>query len=230
MPPGIRAGRFAFRRQRAYFCGQPRRAGAGSVVRVVSEDGIGDDREAQLAAGMAAAQEGDAAAYQVVLRQCVGIIAATARARGVEAARIDDVVQETLITIHRARATYDPARPFLPWLRAIATRRAIDSLRGHERHRRREVHDEVAYDAHADAAPGVVHALERRDELKQLSAVVETLPESQRQAVRHLALEERSLSETAALTGRSKIALKVNLHRGLRTLRAKLAGIVDDHV
>ncbi|SNB78595.1 RNA polymerase, sigma subunit, ECF family [Arboricoccus pini] len=195
----------------------------------MSEDDIPDDREARLAAGMAAAQQGDADAYRFVLHQCVSIIAATARARGVDAGRIDDVVQETLITIHRARATYDPARPFLPWLRAIASRRAIDSLRGQERHGRREVHDAFAYDTHADPAPGVVHELERRDDLRHLSAVVETLPESQRQAVRHLALEERSLGETAALTGRSKIALKVNLHRGIRALRAKLAGTYDDH-
>lgn len=48
------------------------------------------------------------------------------------------------------------------------------------------------------------------------------LPDGQRQAVEHLGLRELSLDETAALTGRSKGALKVNLHRALKALRASL--------
>ena len=48
--------------------------------------------------------------------------------------RIDDVVQETLTTVHRARQTYDPSRSFAAWLRTIAQRRSIDGLRHHGRH------------------------------------------------------------------------------------------------
>jgi DNA-directed RNA polymerase specialized sigma24 family protein len=51
-----------------------------------------------------------------------------------------------------------------------------------------------------------------------------SLPERQREAVRLLVLEEQSLSEAAVATLRSKGALKVNLHRALKTLRGRFSG------
>ena len=59
---------------------------------------------------MAAAQAGDRNAYEALLRDCVPIIKSVARRQGVPADQVDDVVQEVLLSIHRARATYDPAR------------------------------------------------------------------------------------------------------------------------
>jgi DNA-directed RNA polymerase specialized sigma24 family protein len=55
---------------------------------------------------MIAAQAGDRVAYQTLLQECVPLIKTVARGQGVSFDRIDDVVQETLITIHRARQTY----------------------------------------------------------------------------------------------------------------------------
>ncbi|KAB1079182.1 RNA polymerase sigma factor [Methylobacterium soli] len=176
---------------------------------------------------MAAAQSGDAAAYRLLLRECLPVIASMARAQGVRGEAVDDVVQETLLTIHKARATYDPARPFLPWLRAITQRRAIDRLRRAGR-RLQEVHDPFAYETHADAAPGPGARLEVRERDARLAEAVAGLPEGQRQAVEQLAFQERSLDEAAALTGRSKGALKVNLHRALKALRATLSGEKGD--
>ena len=57
---------------------------------------------------MAAAQAGDGVAYQALLRDCIPIIKSVARRRGVSADHIDDVVQDVLLTVHRARQTYDP--------------------------------------------------------------------------------------------------------------------------
>ncbi len=56
-----------------------------------------------------------------------------------------------------------------------------------------------------------------------LAAAVARLPEGQRQAVEHLALRELSLAEASTMTGRSTGALKVNLHRALKALRAALS-------
>ncbi|NEU10526.1 sigma-70 family RNA polymerase sigma factor [Methylobacterium sp. BTF04] len=178
-----------------------------------------DDR---LSAAMAAAQDGDTQAYRDLLRDCLPVIAGMARAQGVSVEAVDDVVQETLLTIHKARATYDPARPFLPWLRAITQRRAIDRLR-HSGRRPQEVHDPIAYEAHADAGPAPGQRIEARERERSLARAVAALPDGQRQAVEHLALRERSLDETAHLTGRSKGALKVNLHRALKALRKTLS-------
>ena len=80
-------------------------------------------------AQMAAAQAGDRAAYEALLRDCVPLIRAVALRQGVGADHVEDVVQDVLLTVHRARQTYDPGRSFNGWLRTIAERRAIDLLR-----------------------------------------------------------------------------------------------------
>jgi RNA polymerase sigma-70 factor (ECF subfamily) len=170
---------------------------------------------------MIAAQNGDGAAYQELLRQCVPFVKNVARRRSKAADRIDDIVQDVLLTIHRARHTYDPSRPFTAWLRVITDRRAIDLIRRTRRHELREVHAPLALESHADEtadpARGIVHA----DETATVSRALEALPMRQREAVRYLVLEEHSLADTAVLTRRSKVSLKVNLHRALKTLRGR---------
>jgi RNA polymerase sigma-70 factor (ECF subfamily) len=172
---------------------------------------------------MAAAQDGDAVAYKSLLRACLSLIGPMVRGTGVPADRVEDVIQDVLVTLHRVRHTYDPARPFTPWLRAIAQRRAIDVLRSHGRHRTREVHAPLIYESHPDPAPTAAQKLERSVGAGELRAAVAALPEGQRQAVEELSLRERTLEEAAARTGRTKGALKVNLHRALKTLRSHLA-------
>jgi RNA polymerase sigma factor (sigma-70 family) len=98
---------------------------------------------------MAAAQAGDRAAYETLLQDCIPFIKMVARRRGVSFDRIDDVVQDTLLTVHRARQTYDPSRSFAAWLRTIAQRRAIDGLRRHNRHQSREIYAPLAYENQA---------------------------------------------------------------------------------
>lgn len=192
-------------------------------------DRAGMALEDKLSAAMCAAQGGDAAAYRTLLRECLPVIAGMARAQGVRGDGVDDVVQDTLVTIHKARATYDPARPFLPWLRAITQRRAIDIMRRTGR-RPHEVHDPIAYEAHADAGPAPGQAIENRERDRSLAEAVAALPPGQREAVEHLAFRERSLDEAALLTGRSKGALKVNLHRALKALRVTLSGRREEDV
>jgi RNA polymerase sigma-70 factor (ECF subfamily) len=54
------------------------------------------------------------------------------------------------------------------------------------------------------------------------------LPEGQREAVETLALEENSLEDASKRTGRTKSALKVNLHRAIKTLRTRMGGVEAD--
>ena len=42
---------------------------------------------------------------------------------------MEDAVQDVLMTVHSIRQTYDPNRPFGPWLVTIAHRRVVDRLR-----------------------------------------------------------------------------------------------------
>lgn len=172
---------------------------------------------------MAAAQAGDQRAYSRLLTESVALIRAVARRQGVAVDALDDVVQETLLTVHRVRHTFDPSRSYDAWLSAIAARRAIDILRSHGRRDRREVHDDYLLDTHVDhedASSGT----ERAQEALRLREAIETLPPGQREAVEQLGLKERSLAEAAEYTGRNTGALKVNLHRALKTLRDRLRG------
>jgi RNA polymerase sigma factor (sigma-70 family) len=172
---------------------------------------------------MAAAQAGDSTSYQTLLRDCIPVIKSVARRRRVDADRIDDVVQDVLLTIHRARHTYDPSRSFTAWLCVIADRRSIDLLRRTRRQDMREVHAPLAFERHADdeaADPsrGLAHA----DATGIIARALASLPARQREAVQHFVLEERSLADISALTQRTKGSLKVNLHRALKALRSKL--------
>ncbi len=172
---------------------------------------------------MAAAQAGDRGAYEALLRDCVPFIAGIARRHGVPPEYTDDVVQEALLTLHHARATYDAGRSFEAWLRVLAERRAIDLLRQLGRQRGRELHAPLAYESHPDETADVSASVEHRQKAARIGAAVAELPPRQKQAVHHLVLGEKSLAEAATLTGRSKGALKVNLHRALKTLRARMA-------
>ena len=173
---------------------------------------------------MVAAQAGDRTVYETLLRDCIPFIKSVARRQGVRPDSIDDVVQETLLTIHRARQTYDPNRSFDAWLRTIAQRRAIDGMRRQGRNGALETYAPLAYENHPDLGHDPEQAANRVDSNARLGSAISALPASQREAVQHLAIQEQSLAEAAAATGRTTGALKVNLHRALKTLRNQLRG------
>ncbi len=178
----------------------------------------------RLAALMAAAQTGDRAAYDTVLKASIPLVRQTARRQGVPAASLDDVVQDVLLTLHRVRHTYDPSRSYAAWLAAIARRRTIDLLRRNGRQWSRELHVPLAYENHPDDGEGPAGRIEAEGEAHQLGLAIAALPEGQRQAVELIGLGEQSLAEAAQATGRSAGALKVNFHRAIRSLQARLAG------
>lgn len=172
-------------------------------------------------AWMVAAQAGDARAYDRLLRDCLPLLRAIARRRIRDSHEAEDAVQDTLLTIHRMIATYDPERPLRPWIVAIAERRCVDRLR----RRGRGAGRETPIDDHAEtlAAP-VVETGEERIAGRQLRDAVAELPESQRTALRLAKLEDLPLAEAARRSGLSVGALKVATHRALKTLRRRLGG------
>jgi RNA polymerase sigma factor (sigma-70 family) len=176
------------------------------------------------AAWMVAAQAGDRAAYETLLRDCIPSIKRVARGQGIRPDLIDDVVQETLLTVHRARQTYDPNRSFTAWLRTIAQRRAIDVLRRVGRTRTREVYAPLAYENHSDPSGATEETPFHIDHTEVLSSAVGKLSARQREAVEHLAFQSQSLAQAATITGRSTGSLRVDWHRALKTLYARLGG------
>ena len=171
---------------------------------------------------MAAAQDGDRKAYETLLREALPYIRSVVRSLHGRPERADEVTQDVLLTVHRVRHTYDPSRPFRPWLAAIARRRAIDALRRHRRTEIHEVSDQYAYETFADVTANR-HA-EMPTTAEGLRAAIAHLPAQQREAVQLLKIRGLSLAEASAETGRSIAALKVNMHRAVKTLRQRLTG------
>ncbi|HXG99332.1 MAG TPA: RNA polymerase sigma factor [Sphingomicrobium sp.] len=169
---------------------------------------------------LAAAQTGDAAAYRRFLTEILPFIRALASRRAGSDAGVDDIVQDTLITVHRIRHTYQPGRPVKPWLAAIATRRTIDALRRQGRVARREVSDELAYETYADPE---ANKEEAEDSSRSLKRMTDDLSPGQKEAIILVKLKQLSLAEASAVSGQSVAALKVNIHRAIKKMRAMLA-------
>jgi RNA polymerase sigma-70 factor (ECF subfamily) len=168
---------------------------------------------------MRAAQDGDRRAYADLLRQILPVTRAMVRRRIHDPTLVDEVVQDVLLTLHRVRHTYDPDRPFLPWLAAIASARAIDQLRKRRRHAAHEVYDETAMLNHPDEI-GERDA-DARDAREEVAWLLDTLPPRQRRALELVKLDERSLAEASALTGQSTGVLKVTVYRAIQALRGR---------
>ena len=176
-------------------------------------------------AWMARAQAGDQQAYRALL-QAVGPWLRTIARRMLGHEDAEDAVQEILLVVHGVRHTYEPGRPFKPWLSTIATRRCIDILRRRQREGLR-VGDAMALEAEADDAPDPLERLERAQRGERLHAAVAGLSPGQRDAVRLLHLQELSLREAEAHGRQRAGALKVASHRALKALRRALQGDED---
>ena len=168
---------------------------------------------------MARAQGGDRNAYRRLLESITPYLRALAARQMHNRSDIEDAVQDILQTVHAVRHTYDPARPFGPWLVAIANRRIVDGLRKSGRAGIHEMSFEPEHETFMD--PGA-NLQEDAVDARAVREAIERLPTAQREALQMLKLEEMSLKEAAAASGMSVAALKVATHRALKTLRRLL--------
>jgi RNA polymerase sigma factor (sigma-70 family) len=190
-------------------------------MRVVTDAADARDEEFRLL--MQEAQSGNAEAYSVLL-QLVSVRVrqmVRARRRGLSPEYVEDLAQDVLMSVHAARATYDPARPFGPWLSAIVRYRLADAARRYARQGAHEVG--VADPAVTFVEPATnIEAGEGREDAALLAAAIQQLSPGQRQAIELLKLKEMSLKEASAATGLSQGALKLATHRAMAALRRVL--------
>jgi RNA polymerase sigma-70 factor (ECF subfamily) len=168
---------------------------------------------------MARAQDGDEAAYRRLLEATTPYLRSLVARHHALSGEAEDVVQDILLTLHAVRHTYDPGRPFAPWLVAIARRRIVDRLRRWGRIATMETALEPEHETIAATAANIHATLARRRELEK---ALGALPAGQRQAVLLLKLRGLSLKEAALESGMSIAALKVASHRALKALRLML--------
>ena len=99
---------------------------------------------------MVAAQAGNAGPYHRLLTEA-GAWLRRYFARRLPPAMVDDAVQDTLLAVHQKRHTYDPARPFEPWLAAIARYKWIDRLRAMKAAPAESLTEDIAVQDHGEA-------------------------------------------------------------------------------
>ncbi len=175
---------------------------------------------------MQRAQAGDEAAYLDLLTQISPIVrnAVKRKINASQYADVEDIVQDVLVSVHVVRATYDPSRPFLPWLLTIVHNRTVDKFRRSARIGANETNvGELLETFSAEAANSQETAYGDEELLRR---EIEALPASQRRAIELLKLKEMSLKEAARESGMTVANLKVLVHRAMKTLRKR---IVADH-
>jgi RNA polymerase sigma factor (sigma-70 family) len=176
----------------------------------------------RLAALMQAAQDGDRVAYAGLLHDLVPLLQRLLRRRlgFLQPTDREDLVQDILLSLHAARATYDPRRPFTPWVMSIAHHRMVDRGRRHSKVWANEVlvdeFAELSFNEESDSANS------EYGDPEALRQAVNRLPAGQRTAIELLKFRELSLKQAADVSGMSMSALKVSVHRGIKRLRGSL--------
>ena len=168
---------------------------------------------------MQTAQTGDAAAYVRLLEEIAPRIRRIVRGhwKFLGAEDTEDIVQDILLSLHAVRATYDPERPFMPWLLAITRNRLTDGARRYLRHEAQEVHVEDWAVTFSSISANSNN--ETFGDLDALRHAIRALPPRQRTAIEMLKLREMSLKDAAAACGMSVGSLKIATHRAMSTLR-----------
>ena len=168
--------------------------------------------EPELKALMICVLDGDQDAYRRLLGRLVPILRQYL-GRRVTSGRedVEDIVQETLLAIDTRRITYDRARPFTPWVFAIAHHKFVDLVR------RGRATTILADDFIGDEGSG--DAILARVDVGRL---LDTLPVKQADAIRAVKLDGLSVAEAAERQNIGESDIKVSIHRGLKSLMQKI--------
>lgn len=173
------------------------------------------DKYAELAALFRAGIMGDAASYTLFLQK-ISTLLRRILGRRLPASDLEDVVQEVLISVHKARHTYDGQRPLMPWLLAIARFRVNDYLRKLYVRAQRETVTENIAETPADDVTETYSETESLDELLQ------DIPERQRRILTMLYMEGHTARETGKRLNMNESAVKVAAHRAIKKIRERL--------
>lgn len=160
---------------------------------------------------------GDRKAYSELLTQISHLAKKYVRRKMGEHADSDDLIQEILISVHKALHTYDPSRPCMPWLGAIMHYRLTDWLRS--RYHASEKQKIPLEDVEEFLAGSVT---EEPLAYEYLNKAVGALPDGQQAVIRSMYHEDLTVVETSEKLGMSVSAVKVTAHRAYKKLRERL--------
>jgi RNA polymerase sigma-70 factor (ECF subfamily) len=178
---------------------------------------LDSERDKKLAGLLILAQQGDQVAYENFLIETAGILRRYLSKR-MDIDLVEDVLQDTLLSIHRFLHTYLPGRPVGPWLYAICGNRMVDHYR-----RKRRIQ---LVEADVDLDDRSVAQIGEADQSMNGSALdaLKKLPVRQRRVIELLKVQGLTVKEVAGKTGMSEASVKITAFRGYQAIR-KLFGI-----
>jgi RNA polymerase sigma-70 factor (ECF subfamily) len=164
------------------------------------------------------AQQGDKRAYATLFQDITPLLKGFIARRLSAKSDVDDIVQDILLSIHRASHTYDPNRSFKIWMFTIARHRLSDHLRQlYRKGSSPEINiDDIAHKISAD------NVTEFPPRYEYLNAALESLPDKQKKIVTMMKIEGHTAEETAKAMNMSLSAVKVSAHRAYKALALKI--------
>ena len=142
----------------------------------------------------------------------------------------EDAFQGTFLRVHAKRQSFDVTRRFQPWLYAVATRQAIDTIRREKRHRRKPslrgsagaIADETLDDMPSSCSTPV-EQVENGEERQRVRTAVGRLSAVQQRAVQLVYGEGLAYREAAGVLGVPVGTVKSRVHSAILALGATWA-------
>lgn len=164
---------------------------------------------------MESAQRGDCRDYETLLKEVGDVLNGYFARHNAERSLCEDLTQETLLAIHRARHTYIPGRPFQAWMYAIARNKFVDSVRAGRASALRV--------ASIETVPiDQIEAVQPIGGFSALRTALTALSIKQRNVLSLLKFEGFSIKSVAAQLGLSESDVKVTAHRAQKVLKEAL--------
>lgn len=164
---------------------------------------------------LAIAERADRAAFARLFEKYAPRVKSYLLRQGAPAETAEELAQETLLTVWRKAALFDPARAGAStWIFTIARNRRLDVLR----RERRPVIEPGAEEAADEPLPDALLAAAQRD--ARLRAAVAALPPDQAEAVRLAYFQDKPHAEIAQELGLPLGTVKSRLRLALARLRA----------
>jgi RNA polymerase sigma-70 factor, ECF subfamily len=176
---------------------------------------------AQLDAQLLAALSGDAKAYRRFLDQLADLLAGYFKKRMFGSQdEVEDLIQETILAVHRRRYTYRLDVPVMVWVYAIARHKHIDWLRSHGRQP-----EALTEDDEVNLSGDFIGIWQSTRDIR---LALSRLPTTQGHLLAYHKLMGYSIEETASLMGMSEAAVKVGIHRGMKALSKLFGGVLHE--
>jgi RNA polymerase sigma-70 factor (ECF subfamily) len=170
------------------------------------------DKYSEFAEWLCKAIAGDEASYARFLSGITPLLRRQVAAR-IPSADVEDVVQEVLISVHKARHTYDGQRPIMPWLASITHFRMTDYLRKHYAGMRHQMSDIAEME---ETLADVTHDTTSSESIEDL---LKNVPEKQKRILTLMHVEGFTARQVGLKLNMNESAVKVAAHRALKKIR-----------